>query len=461
MYGKMILSGNLGIEVGGNSRIWDLQNPAVPIEIGYLSNTRVFVDVAVNGDFAYGLTDQGFLYVMDIRNPANPIERGTYQPGYYALYENLSDIVGFYDRYIFVSTASASTTEIVDISLPDLPMKSGEFYSPSAIVNMVTISGTTYVIAEDMYTIDLSTPEQPRILGTLTNGYGHPTDVETSGDLIFARDPYGKLDILSAANPSNPVRLGGTAYSNRGYVYGFGDFVIQQPYLYIGAPNFNIWNILDPTQIKQLPPDPSLLPSQLVAIDGSTVYLAPFQYKVVAVDVLNPERPIALGEIDLIDGQITSIKARQGYVYVETEDRLITIDFRDPVHPQVTDEIPLGGIPGVGEILIGDGYLYLCTMSGAFQVYSLFSPTQPSLFGETDVFCREPTLHGQLVLALGEGLVVIDISDSVHPEVVETYSADWGLSLVWSDIAVSGNHIYLTTGPDGLMILTDDFLPIQ
>jgi len=462
MYGKIVLSGNLGIEVGGS--IWDLQDPTAPIKIGDLSNIGVFIDVAVNGDFAYGLTDQGFLYVIDIQDPANPIERGAYLPGYYDLYDNLCDIVGVYGNYIFISTANSSTTEIIDISQPDSPMKSGEFYFPSAIANMITISGTSYVIAGDMYTVDLSTPEQPRILGTLSNGYGYSTGVETMGDLTFARSSYGKLDLISAANPANPVRLGGTSYSNHRYVDGYGDFVVQPStlpsYLYVGAPNFNVWKILDPTRIKLLPPDQSLLPSQLIAIDGSIVYQVPFSNKVVAIDVFDPEHPAPLGEIDFISDEIIWIQAWQGYVYVEMTDRLTTIDFRDPLHPQVVNEILLDTSRS-GEFSIGDGYLYLCTSSGKFQVYSLFSPAQPALYGETDVYCRQPILHGQQVLALGGGLIVIDISDPVHPTLTETYTAGWDLSLVWNDIAISGNYIYLTAGDDGLMILTDSFLSTQ
>lgn len=64
----------------GGLRVVDIANPAAPVEVGALDTPGSAVDVELMGNHAYVADGVGGLRVVDVAKPAAPAEVGVYIP---------------------------------------------------------------------------------------------------------------------------------------------------------------------------------------------------------------------------------------------------------------------------------------------------------------------------------------------------------------------------------------------
>jgi hypothetical protein len=210
-------------------KICDLQNPAMPVEIGSLEPNPALTYFACAGDEIYA-NGQGKFRVIDITQPQNPTIIGSYDwpnplvvgqevfvqgTKAYALCKPFGAITGFY---------------IFDISIPSNPVLMG-VGGLDQVGNDLYVNGNYgYVVEEgspnNLVIFDISIPSNPQVISELEIGgrmargcyvYGNYCFVACSAGLKIAdiSDPYNPFWVDTYYTPDMAVDV----HCARGYVY--------------------------------------------------------------------------------------------------------------------------------------------------------------------------------------------------------------------------------------------------
>mgnify|MGYP001237377857 FL=1 len=177
-------------------RVIDISDPAEPVEVGFYDPPAgESISVAVVGDYAY-LADSTFtgvgggLRVVDISNPAAPTEVGYHT----TLCRAANDVVVAGD-YAYVA-AKGCHLVILDISEPTNPTFTGMLYK-SGLDHGVALDGSIAYLAGSygLSVVDVSDPAAPKQVGF------YPTTaalvrVAVSDDYIYATAEFDGLFIL-------------------------------------------------------------------------------------------------------------------------------------------------------------------------------------------------------------------------------------------------------------------------
>ena len=117
-------------------------------EIGFYPAPERLSSVAVQGEYAYVASQHGDLYIVDISDPANPTEIGSYDipAGYYQV------DIAVVGKYLYFP-AGSNGVRILDISTPAVPTEVAFYDTPGAAYS-VTADGN-YAYVADFYGISI------------------------------------------------------------------------------------------------------------------------------------------------------------------------------------------------------------------------------------------------------------------------------------------------------------------
>lgn len=197
-----------------NFSVIDVTNSTSPIPVGSLTLAGTPTNIAVSGNFAYvsSTNDAQELQVIDISVPSSPFVAGTYNApgtananGVYvngttvylvrvssaanefvivnATVPSLPVLVGSLDlgangnevvvsgNFAYVASSSnGQELQVINIVAPTLPILAGSLNLPGSIDAItIAITGTTVLLGQGslLYTINVSTPLTPSILGSM------------------------------------------------------------------------------------------------------------------------------------------------------------------------------------------------------------------------------------------------------------------------------------------------------
>jgi len=182
-------------------RIIDVSNPAAPIQVGYyviLGNPTV---VQVVGTLAY-VSDFSGLRIIDVSNPAAPVQRGyCYTPGSaYGV-----QIVG---TLAYVADGSYGL-RIIDVSNPAAPVQRGYYDTPGSAYGVQVVGSLAYVAdgSTGLRILDVSNPAAPVQVGDYDTP-GSALGVQVIGTLAYVADDSYGLRIIDVSNPAATVERG-------------------------------------------------------------------------------------------------------------------------------------------------------------------------------------------------------------------------------------------------------------
>ena len=222
---------------GGNSIIvYDISNPANPVQVGKIALGGNTGNVYVQGRYAYITSNEPVLNIVDISNPNFPTI------GTVSVSGNPWDVF-VQGRYAYVH--GLTTLDIVDISNPS---------SPVQVSTMAISAGTSgaeiYVQGRYAYLtdynnnalkiIDVSNVTSPKNVSNTTTG--------TNPGNVFVQDRYAyvvaytdsAIQVFDVSNPGTPVNLGSvTTATNPLWVD------VQGRYAYVAALGGNKLEIYD------------------------------------------------------------------------------------------------------------------------------------------------------------------------------------------------------------------------
>jgi hypothetical protein len=177
--------------------------------LGELNGVK-YVDIFVQGDYAYCLAEGGGLDIIDIGDPTQPgkIGRCDTRGSAYSLHKD--------GDYVYVANGSSGFL-IIDVSDPSEPALRGSYKTSGAITGVLVSGNYAYVWGKNsardgqdynclFQIIDISNPSFPTLVANdLT--CGGISDVYVSGNYAYVVGKSG-LEIFDITNPSFPALCG-------------------------------------------------------------------------------------------------------------------------------------------------------------------------------------------------------------------------------------------------------------
>ncbi|HEX9736766.1 MAG TPA: IPTL-CTERM sorting domain-containing protein [Thermoanaerobaculia bacterium] len=193
---------------GANNRglsLVDVTDTGTPVVAGtFADGAATFDRLFADGDTAYLLGRDGTLSVVDVEQPAAPALLGAV---------TLPGIGGALSLDVVGGTAFATVSgrfHAVDVADPTLPKLLHPSAAPEELSDVSLAGERLYVASPDtLWRYDAGDPSAPALLGTLAAPGGEPLyRVAAAGDLLYAVDQAGRLDVVDFTDPASPVALG-------------------------------------------------------------------------------------------------------------------------------------------------------------------------------------------------------------------------------------------------------------
>ena len=182
-------------------RVIDVSDPASPIELGAIDTQNAHsVDVA--GTLAYVADTWPGLRVIDISNPASPTELGAFVTAADAFGV---EVVG---TLAYVA-AGSSGLRVIDVSNPSALTELGAIDTPANAQGVAVMGDVAYVAdgASGLRVIDVSNPAAPVEVGAIDTP-ANAMDVTVVGTLAYVADNVSGLRVIDVSNPAVPVEIG-------------------------------------------------------------------------------------------------------------------------------------------------------------------------------------------------------------------------------------------------------------
>ncbi len=438
-------------------------NPAVPVEVGYVSIPGYAWQVAVAGAYAYVAAGYSGLRIIDVSTPTNPREVGCYC----GLSPYFSD-VAVSGNYAYVA-ADDSGLRVIDISIPTSPREVGMLSQGVAgqIRPRRVVASGDYVYMKNDYPtgkfrrtyqlmiVNASNPSQPVRAGSYDTP-GEVTSLAVAGSYAYITDSYSGLTVLEVSDPASPIKVGGVRILT-------GD----APTVALGSHHAFIADSRSALQVIDIsnPTAPTAagsyraLQGGALAIAGKFVYTGDSSGPLHVVDTTNPANPLEVGAYEQVQLSV-SIAAAGNYLYASSSTKGLHIfDVSNPanaVHVSYYDAFFVQGIA------VANNYAYIADLSFGLRVLDVSNPANPIQIGSLRIEgdTRSLAIAGNYVYLVNSSSspLVIDVSNPANPVQIAT------MPILASKVLVDGAYLYVTGGyPTGLRIfdVTNPAIPTQ
>jgi hypothetical protein len=286
--------------------ILDVSDPSNPQEAGSypLENAQnvVVVDniayVIEQGQVQDNMALKDKLVLIDVKTPSIPRILGEYTPESGFAHQELSNMA-VSDQVAYLTLSDRFIG--IDVSLPSLPVTIGEFsfFSNISSPGVAVVDGIAYLQANQLDVVDVRNPAEATEIGGFDTGWGASIDVDNQTAYVASWSEG--LIILDISDPAKPIKLGQ-------YLELVGNYDLLPP----GAQSRQ--TLLD------------------VSVSGDIAYLTYnfgedhstwtqiLESGVIAVDISDPTHPIKIDVYSDLDGG-SSIMAVGDLVYVTDSTR--------------------------------------------------------------------------------------------------------------------------------------------
>jgi len=200
-------------------KIIDISNPTSPLLKGSIPTQSDAVKVVVSGDYAYVGTPYSGLRVIDVSNPDTPFEAGSLE----SVSADWSSDIKQKGDLIFMTIGGIyySNMYIIDLRNPRNPVLIYTYVLGYEAIYGIALSGNyAYLACNDsgLKILNISNPANPFTVGEFDTP-GSASDVEISGGLACIADEYWGLRIIDIRYPSYLVETGYVVTPGANYNY--------------------------------------------------------------------------------------------------------------------------------------------------------------------------------------------------------------------------------------------------
>ncbi len=452
---KIAVAGtNAFVAVGTNVYVVDVSDPAAPEQTAAIPGTREVLDVEARGNHVH-IVDKHWR-IVDVTNPSDPQVVHNSDTGEFEFREIIAIALSGNYAYLVSTPAEGrygdNLVGVVDVSDPSEPQGLGGFTRPGAlgvtpdghriyvytyaglhiydatdpenlrqvgyseigVSEMAVADNRAYVLSGGLRILDVTLSDEPPLesLGNYGDGARAVYNVAVSGEFAYAAVRDVGLQIVSLADPSQPVEMGRYETANH-----ISEITVAGSYLYL---------------------------NEIVNVDNQLVT------RLRILDVRDPSRPVARG-VYTITGWLQDIVVGGNYVYLTDGNRLQVLDASNPAAPMLIGTIDTPGAPYALE-LVGE-HLFVAErertvestgsrVGGGLRVLDVSNPRAPREVGYL-AGLNTPT-H---IAVIGDyayfqdsstGLNIVNVSDPASPRLESRLPGTYA-----DDFAVAGNYVYL------------------
>jgi hypothetical protein len=202
---KVAVAGNYAYvaDEGAGLRVVDISNPAVPVEVGSCLTLGSAWDVEVSGNYAYVADNTWGLRVVDIACPSFPVVVGSCHS-----LEGARG-VAVSGNYAYVVDGYSCGMRVVDITNPAAPFEVG-FYATGGGAWGIGVAGSYAYVARGsnaLRIVNIANPLNP-VEVSVYSAPGWTWDVAVWGIYAYVADEGGGLRVVDISNPSAPTEVG-------------------------------------------------------------------------------------------------------------------------------------------------------------------------------------------------------------------------------------------------------------
>jgi len=463
----------------GRLHVIDVADPTAPIIIGGADAQDDIQDLVITGGFAYVIyrfihPGTAGLQLFDLIDPELPL-----------LVADLP--VQDWARGLAVTDGRAyvvsSLLQIIDVTNPAAPTIMGSVEVPHGGREVVVVNDYAYVglgIGQPgLATIDVLWPESPLVTGVVYTT-DEPRGLAVSGSHAYLANTYSGLNVIDVSVPITPP-----AGIIQDSPVGVTTLTVAGQYAYLAGHGYDNMQVIDITD----PEDPVPLgtvdtPGVIgdIAVAGQYAYAADDSTGLHVIDVSEPDSP-QIVEVVSASGIARGVATTANHLYATYVDGTISLlrvmDIATPSMPLVVGSVEIPQV--AGKLAVADNFVYVISQFYAgfsgLTVVDVTDPTAPVVMGMVDTpgqLLYDVTIAGTVAYlasggsgALGLqmvdilypihddhayvvvqkiGLVVVDITDPTSGFVV-------GIAAVGAspssprDVAYSGDHVYVASGP--------------
>jgi hypothetical protein len=421
------VSGTYAYVADGNSGmyIFDISDPAHPAQIGSWSapyGTAAAVSVA--GSYAYvaydyGSYSQGTLRVVNIFDPAQPIEVGVV-----ATSGPARDVV-VSDDYAYVAEGRiwdgkisyGGGLRVISVLTPTAPAPAGFYDSPGQPTGVAVAGGYAYLSdgTDGLRIVNISSPTAPYEVGFhVTPGYA--LDVAVAGNDAYIADGATGLRIINIYNRAAPYEAG--FYDTPGRALAVA---AASGYVYIADDSSLI--VTDPAHASAPVGSYSAAAgfAKAVAVAGPYAYLADGDSGLRVINLSDPSHPAEIGFYDT-PGYASSIAVEGNLAYVaDGYQGLQIVNISDPANPYRIGSFTQW--PGSGVVVTGP-LAYVSSGYSGLRIINIANPADPYQVGLLDTTGEVAgvAVVGPLAyVADGVYLRIVNVSDPSNPQEVSAF----------------------------------------
>jgi hypothetical protein len=441
------LAGNIALVAAADKglAVIDVSDPKAPVLKRLLDTPGEARDVAVHGSLALVADGTAGLLAVDLADPAAPRVAASWDsPGE-------ASGIALRGQTVFLADGSAGL-QIVAVAAPAKLSPAGAI-DTDGTAESVALSGNIAYIADGsggIKVVDVSSTARPKLVASLTAS-GYARSVAASGTLLGAGSLYdGGYQLFDISRPDAPVLVSTNKYT----MYNEGWRVVLNGSRGVVIDYFSGLFFLDFADPKKPAPAGYLpTPSTVVGVCARDRYaFAVGELSgVLAVDVLDPARPILVGATNIFRG-VQNITVNGNYVYVTDRWSIRVFDVTDPAKPRPGK--PLTFAEGIPRTLVVRGSsAYLTADNFGFYTLDLTDPAVPKIAGSFRLpgFTYGLAVSGDSAYLANSdtGLHILDIRKREAPAEIGAIK----LAGEPSGVAVRGRYAYVASGPDGLIVV--------
>jgi hypothetical protein len=380
---------------------------ATPVLGSYITPTGSTNDIEIAGDVLYAADRNGGLRVLNISDPTDPVEIGSYN----------------------VSNAD---------NIRALALAGDVLYM------------TNY---SHLISLDVSDPSNPTRIGIVAPGGTNIRDIAIAGDVLYIPKYTSGFDAWSIADPKNPVLLQNVVFTAlEARVYGNIAIVVAHDQISIR----DVTNPKSMNELANIPLNTTVVGDCGIAFHGDTAYVVrPNSGKqLLAIDISDPSNPTVLFNDTLISGYDIKIAGDLAYVSCGATG-LRCFDISDPANPTEVASLDGGSTGSVYDVELAGDVLY--TASGNYvRSVRIGEPLSPPI---EEASVNTPSTTSQNIAVAGDvaycgsyappyGIYAYDISD---PTVAPTLLDSIGIPSWVIDADIEGQVAYFINGTRGLI----------
>ncbi len=440
---------------GLNLVIVNVTNPYSPqVASEYITGVLVN-DVFVQDSFAYITNSDSGFHVINVANPNSPQLVGSL-----VIADNFFDELDIFSNYAFVTGidnyADSLFLKVIDISNPAQPIEvarqifSSDYYNglQDVIIRNEFVFVTTNL---DLHIFNVSQPTSPYAVGFWEGNTGQMAIF--SAYLFIAAGAFG-LRIVNIYDPTSPILADFIEVLGSPQGIAFGEGTNDYAYIASGSAGLRVISTADPYNLEEL--GACVDPNQAidVSVRNSVAFVADGSNGVKAINITNPFQPTLLWQ-KVMPGYANAIFTYSNKIYISARDSGLVI---------MQDSIMLSRIntpENASDVFVVGRYAYVAANDAGLRVIDVDNPYLPVEVGYCDTigFVTSIFVSGNYAFLTSDdfGMVVVNISDPSMPYMISYYETpDYP-----NKIYVDGQYVFITdqSGNISIVDVSDPFFP--